>query len=35
MFEGEAEGFINKHPDAPAARAALAAITAFLHAKLG
>jgi acetyl esterase/lipase len=34
MFDGEAEGFINKHPDSPASTAALAAIVAFVHAQL-
>ena len=34
LVDGEAEGFINKHPDSPAARTALAAIIAFVHASL-
>lgn len=34
MLDGEAEGFINKHPDAPASKTALAAIVAFVHAQL-
>lgn len=35
MFDGEAEGFINKHPDSPAARTALTAIVDFVRARLG
>jgi acetyl esterase/lipase len=35
LLDGEAEGFINKKPDSPAARTALAAIIAFVHAELG
>ena len=34
LFDGEAEGFINKNPDSPAAKTALAAIVAFVHATL-
>jgi acetyl esterase/lipase len=34
MFDGEAEGFINKNPDSPAARTALESIVAFVHAEL-
>lgn len=34
LFDGEAEGFINKNPDSPASKAALAAIVAFVHAQL-
>jgi acetyl esterase len=34
LFDGEAEGFINKNPDSPAARKALEAITGFVHATL-
>jgi acetyl esterase len=34
LFDGEAEGFINKTPDSPAARKALEAIIAFVHASL-
>lgn len=34
LFDGEAEGFINRNPDSPAAKAALAAIVAFVHASL-
>lgn len=34
LFEGEAEGFINKSPGLPAATAALARIVAFVHASL-
>jgi acetyl esterase/lipase len=34
MFDGEAEGFINKNPDSPASKTALAAIVAFVHAQL-
>ena len=32
LFDGEAEGFINKNPDSPASKKALEAITAFVHA---
>lgn len=35
LFDGEVEGFINKNPDSPASRRALAAIVAFVHAQLG
>jgi acetyl esterase len=35
MFDGEAEGFINKNPDSPAARTALTAIVDFVRAQLG
>lgn len=35
MFDGEAEGFINKDPDSPAARTALTAIVDFVRAQLG
>ena len=35
LLEGEAEGFINKNPDGPAARKALERIVAFVHASLG
>jgi len=34
LFDGEAEGFINKHPESPAAKKALDAIVAFVHASL-
>jgi acetyl esterase/lipase len=34
LFDGEAEGFINKNPDSPASRTALTAIVAFVHASL-
>lgn len=34
LFDGEAEGFINKNPDSPASKTALAAIIAFVHAQL-
>ena len=34
LFDGETEGFINKNPDSPAARTAVAAIVAFVHASL-
>jgi acetyl esterase/lipase len=34
LFDGEAEGFINKNPDGPAAKKALETITAFVHASL-
>jgi acetyl esterase/lipase len=34
LFDGEAEGFINKNPDGPAAKTALEKITAFVHASL-
>jgi acetyl esterase len=34
LFDGEAEGFINKNPDSPAAKKALEAIIAFVHASL-
>ena len=34
LFEGEAEGFINKNPDGPAAKKALDTIIAFVHASL-
>jgi acetyl esterase len=34
LFDGEAEGFINKNPDSPAAKKALEAITGFVHAAL-
>jgi len=35
MFDGEAEGFINKNPDSPAARTALTGIVDFVRAQLG
>jgi acetyl esterase/lipase len=34
LFDGEAEGFINKNPESPAAKMALDAIVAFVHASL-
>lgn len=34
LFDGEAEGFINKNPDSPAARKALDTIVAFVHSSL-
>jgi acetyl esterase len=34
LLDGEAEGFINKHPDSPASKTALTAIIAFVHASL-
>ena len=34
LFDGEAEGFINKNPQSPAAKKALDAIVAFVHASL-
>ena len=34
LFDGEAEGFINKNPDSPAAKKALDAIVAFVHSSL-
>jgi acetyl esterase/lipase len=34
LFDGEAEGFVNKNPDAPASKAALATIVAFVRACL-
>jgi len=34
LFDGEAEGFINRNPDSPAAKKALDAIVAFVHAAL-
>jgi acetyl esterase len=34
LFDGEVEGFINKNPDSPASKTALAAIVAFVHAQL-
>jgi acetyl esterase/lipase len=34
LFDGEAEGFINKNPDSPASRTALTAIVSFVHASL-
>lgn len=34
LFDGEAEGFINKNPESPAAKKALDAIVAFVHASL-
>ena len=34
LFDGEAEGFINKNPDSQASKTALAAIIAFVHAQL-
>jgi acetyl esterase len=34
LVEGEAEGFINKHPDSPSSKSALDTIVAFLHAQL-
>jgi acetyl esterase len=34
LFDGEAEGFINKNPDSPAAKKALEAIVAFVHSSL-
>ena len=34
LFDGEAEGFINKNPDSPAAKKALDAIVAFVRASL-
>ena len=34
LFDGEAEGFINKNPGSPAAKKALDAIVAFVHASL-
>jgi len=34
LFDGEAEGFINKNPDTPAAKKALDTIIAFVHASL-
>lgn len=34
LLDGEAEGFINKNPDGPAAKRALETITAFVHASL-
>ena len=34
LVDGEAEGFINKNPDGPAAKRALETITAFVHASL-
>jgi len=34
LFDGEAEGFINKNPGSPAAKKALEAIVAFVHSSL-
>lgn len=34
LFDGEAEGFINKNPESPAAKKALDAIVAFVHSSL-
>ena len=34
LFDGEVEGFINKNPESPAAKKALDAIVAFVHASL-
>ena len=34
LFDGEAEGFINKNPDSPAAKKALDVIVAFVHSTL-
>jgi acetyl esterase/lipase len=34
LFDGEAEGFINKNPDGPAAKTALQKIIGFVHGAL-
>ncbi|HEY7521784.1 MAG TPA: alpha/beta hydrolase [Methylomirabilota bacterium] len=34
LFDGEAEGFVNKNPDSPASKKALEAITGFVHTAL-
>jgi acetyl esterase/lipase len=34
LFEGETEGFVNKNPESPASRRALAAIVAFVRTQL-